>query len=102
MSTTKKVAKPTQTKTTTKKATRAKKVDATQKAEVVKQTVESKRVIKYNYPTDCKDTVKRKAFRQAARTKIRRLENKIFKAQSKTSKAKFEKELKTYKADVLN
>tara|TARA_R110000772_G_scaffold110127_1_gene213617 strand:+ start:25 stop:327 length:303 start_codon:yes stop_codon:yes gene_type:complete len=89
-------------KSTPKAKLAAKKVDATQKAVIVKETVESQRVIKYNYPTDCKDPILRKSFRQTTRGKIKRIENKIFKAKSSTLKSKLTKELKKYKSEVLN
>jgi hypothetical protein len=80
----------------------ANKVDATQKTEVVKQTVESQREIKYNYPTECKLPLDRKKWRQATRGKLKRIEGKIFKAKSDSMKAKFTKELKKYESEVLN
>lgn len=67
---TKKVVKPTAKQAAKKKLERTNK-------KVITQKVIIHRVLKYQYPRNCKETVARKAFRQIVRNKIRKLEREI-------------------------
>lgn len=101
-------AKEAAAKTKSSKTTKAvkvrkpkqKKLDSKNIKKTVKQVVESKREIKYNYPTDIKGPLKRKAFRQKARNHVRSLERQLNKAKGAERK-KLEAELKAYRAEVF-
>lgn len=110
-------AKTQKTATTTKAATKTKasnkeakavkvrkpkkdKLDSKNVKKTVKQVVESKREIKYNYPEEIKGPLKRKAFRQKARNHVRALERKVNKATG-ADKKKYEKQLASYRQEVF-
>ena len=88
--TSKRVAKPKATK----------KLDATNK-KVTTQKVIVHRELKYIYPRGCKETTKRKAFRQKVRNTLRKFERDIDKLKGqdkKTLQAKFQEYQKEHLA----
>lgn len=84
----------TQPKKVVKRIPKKEELDQTNKA-VVTQKVISHRVLKYRYPRDCKEVLKRKAFRQTVRNKIRSLEREINKLKGE-DRRNFKTELEAY------
>ena len=86
-------------KTTTKPKASTKKLDKVNEAKVVKEVI-SKRELKWIYPESVNDPLKRKAFRQKMRNKIRKMEKAIEKLKG-TIKTKKVKELNDFKKEVM-
>jgi hypothetical protein len=96
------------TKATAKKGSTAKKSIKAKKAQTdkknvkntIEQVVESNRQIKYKYPEDLTDTVKRKKFRQIVRNKLRKYERELADLTGK-AKVKLNTEYQKYRKEVL-
>lgn len=89
-----KAAKATKKETPKEKVVKAVK----KKAEVnLVEEVVTKRQVKYIYPSDCTDTLSRKAHRQHVRNKLKQLELEMFRLQGKDEK-EFKKKEKEYLA----
>ena len=69
--------------------------------DTVKQTVESEREIRYNYPAEVDNQLDRKAWRQKVRNKIRAYERALSKEKDEKAKAKINKEYLAYRKEVL-
>jgi len=67
---------------------------------VTTQKVISNRILLYRYPKDCKDTLKRKSFRQKTRNQIRKLERDILKMKGQDRK-NLKTELANYRVKHL-
>lgn len=99
-STRKKGSTNTKTRKAPSKAKVQKTVDSANEAHTVKQVVESRRDIKYNYPQSCKEPLERKSFRQKARNKLRTFERQMTKLKGKKL-TELRKEYNAYKKEVL-
>lgn len=66
-----------------------------------KQIVETRREVKYKYPSDVKEPLDRKAWRQKVRAQLKTLEAALGKAANNKAKSQANKELKAYQEEVL-
>lgn len=93
-----------ESKTSTIKSSKLTKqeVDKANIKNTIKQEVISVRDVKYKYPEDVNDQLKRKKFRQEARNKINKMERYLSKLEKGSKLARrAERDLNSYKKEVL-
>ncbi|MAO08079.1 MAG: hypothetical protein CL596_05135 [Alteromonas sp.] len=95
-------AKVGNTKKVTRKKVNKKDLDQKNIKDTVTKVVETKRELKYDYPNEMKDTLKRKKFRQKVRNKINSFQLHLLKLDEKSKEyKKLDREYKSYRKEVL-